>query len=66
MHSLKRKTLTGKLAFQCLQSYIQSGASLLVQQVHTFLISPKCKTHAGSDEFVSQLQTNNGDVCMFC
>ena len=67
MHSLKRKTLTGKLAFQHLHCYIQSGAFLLLQQVHTMIafgLSPKCKTHAGSDEFVSQLQINNGDVCM--
>ena len=25
--------------------------------------SPKCKTHAGSNEFVPQLQTNNRDIC---
>ena len=29
-------------------------------------LSPKCKTHTGSNEFVSRLQTNNGDVCMWC
>ena len=38
MYSLKRKILTGKLAFHCLHSYIQSGASLLLQQVHTTFV----------------------------
>ena len=68
LHSLKRKTLTANLSFQCLHTYIWSGASLLLQQVHTLCLdlSPKCKTHAGSDEFVSQLQTNNGYVCIWC
>ena len=31
----KKKNPDRKLAFHCLHSYIQSGASLLLQQVHT-------------------------------
>ena len=69
MYSLKRKPWQ--------ENWIFNVSTLTSEVVHLFWcsrstqrlclhLSHKYKTYACTNEFVSQLQTNNGDICMWC
>ena len=68
MYSLKRKILTGNWLFivcTLTSKVVHPCCCSRYTQDLCLHLSPKCRTHAGSNGFISHLQTIKGDMCMW-